>query len=77
MSNMGAGLSDAERERLMAAASTVKPEGTVADTGAIFDAIASDPAAASGPKVAVGYCMGARVSLAMAAAMADDFVAAA
>jgi carboxymethylenebutenolidase len=77
MSNMGAGLSDAQREKLMAAASTVKPEGTVADTRAIFDVIASDPAAAAGPKVAVGYCMGARVSLGAAAAMADDFVAAA
>jgi carboxymethylenebutenolidase len=77
MSNMGAGLSDPQREKLMAAASTVKPEGTVADTRAIFDAIASDPAAAAGPKVAVGYCMGARVSLGAAAAMADDFVAAA
>jgi len=77
MSNMAAGLADAERERLMAAASSVRSEGTVADTRAIFDAIASDPAAAPGPKVAVGYCMGARLSLGAAAAMADDFVAAA
>lgn len=77
MRNMGSGLGDAEREKLMAAASSVRPEGAASDTRAIFDAIADDPAAAAGPKVAVGYCMGARVSLGVAAAMADDFVAAA
>ena len=77
MKNMASGLSDADREKMMAAASSVRPEGAASDTRAIFDAIADDPAAATGPKVAVGYCMGARVSLGIAASMADDFVAAA
>ena len=49
----------------------------VADTEAIFDAIADDPAAAGGPKVCVGYCMGARMALHAAAALPDEFVAAA
>jgi len=65
------------RDKLMAAASSVKPAGFVADTKALFEAIAADPAAAKGPKVAVGYCMGARVSLGVASALADDFAAAA
>jgi carboxymethylenebutenolidase len=65
------------RERLMSIVSGVKPDAVVADTQAIFDAIADDPAAASGPKVCVGYCMGARMALHAAAAMPDEFVAAA
>lgn len=66
-----------QREKMLAAASSVTPENFTSDTKAVLDAIASDPAAASGPKVAVGYCMGARVSLGIAAAMPDDIVAAA
>src|SRR5690349_5229016 len=59
---------EAERERMMKVASTVKPERVVADTKALLAAVAADPAAAPGPKVCVGYCMGARMSLHMAAA---------
>ena len=65
------------RERLMRIVSSVRPEMVVTDTEAIFAAIADDPAAASGPKVCVGYCMGARFALHVAAALPDDFVAAA
>jgi len=65
------------RERLMAIVRGVDPDAVVADTQAIFDAIADDPAAAGGPKVCVGYCMGARMALHAAAAMPDEFVAAA
>jgi carboxymethylenebutenolidase len=65
------------RERLMRIVSSVRPEMVVADTEAIFAAIADDPAAAPGPKVCVGYCMGARFALHVAAALPDDFVAAA
>jgi carboxymethylenebutenolidase len=65
------------RERLMAVVRSVQPAGVIADTQAIFDAIADDPAAASGPKVCVGYCMGARMALHAAAAMPDEFAAAA
>jgi len=68
---------DAYRARLMSIIGSVKADAVVADTEAIFDVIASDPAAADGPKVCVGYCMGARMALHAAAAMADEFVAAA
>ena len=65
------------RDRLMSVVGSVKPDAVIADTRAIFEAIADDPAAASGPKVCVGYCMGARLALHAAAAMHDEFVAAA
>lgn len=77
MKNMATGMSDSERDKMMAAASSVKPAGVVADTRAMFETIASDPVAAPGAKVAVGYCLGASVSLGVAADMAGDFVAAA
>ena len=64
-------------QRLMKVAGSVTPENVEADVKAVFAAIASDPAAASGPKVCVGYCMGARLSLHVASALADEFVAAA
>lgn len=65
------------RARLMEIVSRVRPEMVVADTEAIFAAIADDPAASPGPKVCVGYCMGARFALHVAAALPDEFVAAA
>jgi carboxymethylenebutenolidase len=68
---------EAYRERLMRVVSSVRPDAVLADTAAIFDALADDPAAADGPKVCVGYCMGARLALHSAAAMPDQFVAAA
>ncbi len=66
-----------ERKRMMQVVQSVAPDQVVADTKAVLEAIASDPAAAHGPKVCVGYCMGARLSLHTAAALPDDFVAAA
>lgn len=69
--------SDDERKKMMEVVSSVTPERAVADTKAALDAVASDPAAGRGPKVCVGYCMGARISLRVASAMADDFAAAA
>src|ERR1700749_121138 len=68
---------EAYRARLMSIVGSVKPDAVVADTEAIFDAIADDPAAAGGPRVCVGYCMGARLALHAAAALPDEFVAAA
>ena len=68
---------EAERERMMKVASTVKPEKVVEDTKAVFAAVASDPAASPGPKVCVGYCLGARMALHAASALPDEFVAAA
>jgi carboxymethylenebutenolidase len=55
----------------------LKPQMVAADTQALLAAIANDPAAAAGPKVCVGYCMGARMALHVAAALPDEFVAAA
>lgn len=63
--------------RLMEVVGQVTPQRARADTEAIFAAIESDPVAASGSKVCVGYCMGARVALRVASALADEFVAAA
>jgi carboxymethylenebutenolidase len=71
------GMSGAEAKRMMSVAASVTPDKVVADTQAIFAEIASDPAARRGAKVCVGYCMGARVALHIASALADDFVAAA
>lgn len=68
---------DSYRQELMRVVGSVKPDAVMADTRAIFAAIAADPAAGSGPKVCVGYCMGARMALRAAAAMPDQFVAAA
>jgi carboxymethylenebutenolidase len=66
------------RARFMSTIASVKPDAVVADTEAVLSEIASDPAAATdAPKVCVGYCMGARMSLHLAATMPDQIVAAA
>src|SRR5487761_764760 len=71
------GMRGPEAEKMMRAAGSVTPENATADTKAVLEAIASDPAASRGPKVCVGYCLGARVSLHIASALSDEFVAAA
>jgi len=71
------GLQGPEAERMMTAVRSVTPEHVAADTRAMLAAIASDPEARPGPKVCVGYCLGARVSLHAASALASEFVAAA
>jgi carboxymethylenebutenolidase len=71
------GMGGAEAKRMMSVTASVTPEKVVADTRAIFAEIASDPAAGRGAKVCVGYCIGARLALRIASALADDFVAAA
>ena len=65
------------RERLMSIVRSIKPQMVRSDTETILEHIADDPAAAPGPKVCVGYCMGARLALHVAAALSDQFVAAA
>jgi carboxymethylenebutenolidase len=77
MSKFGPEMTGPEADRLRAAALAMSPDGVLADTQALLSAIADDPAAAPGPRVAVGYCMGARVSLHVAAELADVFAAAA
>ena len=71
------GMGGAEAKRMMSVAASVTPDKVVADTQAILAEIATDPAAGSGAKVCVGYCLGARVALHIASALAGDFVAAA
>jgi carboxymethylenebutenolidase len=71
------GMDSPEGRRMMEVVQTVTPERAEADTRAVLAAIGSDPAAAPGPKVCVGYCMGARLALHAAAALADEVVAAA
>lgn len=69
---------ETERERMMEAVMSVTPELAEADTRALLAALEDEPAAAdAGPKVCVGYCMGARLALHAASAMAGEFVAAA
>jgi carboxymethylenebutenolidase len=70
-----AGFKGPVAERMMATIASVKPAMVVADTKAVLAAIDSDPAARSGAKVCVGYCMGARLALHVASALADEFVA--
>ncbi|HET9781778.1 MAG TPA: dienelactone hydrolase family protein [Candidatus Dormibacteraeota bacterium] len=69
--------SDEERQRMMKIVSTVTPENVVADTRAVIAEVSKDSAASRGPMVCVGYCMGARVALHIAASLPEDFVAAA
>jgi carboxymethylenebutenolidase len=71
------GFKGPEAERMMKAATGVTPQNVLADTKAILAAIATDRAASSGPKVCVGYCLGARVALHIASALAAEFAAAA
>jgi carboxymethylenebutenolidase len=70
-------MSGEEGKRLVAAASTATPERAMTDTKAMLDEIARDPAVRRGAKVCVGYCMGARVALRAASALADEIVGAA
>jgi carboxymethylenebutenolidase len=71
------GFGGPEAERMMSLVRSLTPEKVVSDTEALLQAIAADPAARPGPKVCVGYCMGARFALHAAAALSDQFVAAA
>ena len=57
--------------------SSLDPKMVLADTEALFEAIVGESAAARGAKVCVGYCMGARFALHLAAARPEDVVAAA
>jgi carboxymethylenebutenolidase len=66
-----------DMERLMDMVSKLTPELVQSDTEALILKLGSDPAAFRGPMVCVGYCMGARHALHSAAALADNFVAAA
>lgn len=67
---------DEGRERMMSLVRGIDADAVVADTDAVLGTIASDPAASDGPKVAVGYCMGARLALHAAASKPDEIVAA-
>ena len=71
------GATNPDADRARSVMSQVNHGRVIEDTKAVFAAIASDSAASKGPKVTVGYCMGARMALHAAAAMPDDFVAAA
>jgi carboxymethylenebutenolidase len=71
------GMAGPEAKRMMSVATSVTPDKVVADTKAIFASLSFDSAANRGPKVCVGYCMGARIALHVASALADEFVAAA
>lgn len=59
------------RERIFELVRGLTPEKIEADTEAALGAVADDPAASAGPKVCVGYCMGAKFALHIAAARGD------
>jgi carboxymethylenebutenolidase len=72
-----AGMDSPAGRRMMEAVTSVTPERGEADTRAALAAVESDAAAGAGARVCVGYCMGGRHALHAAAALADEFVAAA
>ena len=67
---------DPERQKLMQVISSVTPDRADEDVEAILAVIKDDPAADTSRLVTVGYCMGARISLHVAASR-DDVAAAA
>ena len=69
-------MEEAGDERIFGLVRSLTPDMVLTDTESALEAIASDTAASSGPKVCVGYCMGAKFALYLAAAR-DDVVAAA
>lgn len=71
------GMDSPEGRRMMAIVREVTPARVTADTAALLQVAAGDPAARIGPKGCVGYCLGARVALAVAAALPHEFAAAA
>ena len=71
------GMAGPAAERLMAVVRSVTPDAVIADTEAVLAAIDPDPMASQGPKVCVGYCMGGRLALDAASALAGQVVAAA
>jgi carboxymethylenebutenolidase len=77
VSLMGGNPDPATRDKMMQAARSVSPDKAMDDTKAALKEISADPAAARGQLVCVGYCMGARMALRAASAMADDVAAAA
>jgi carboxymethylenebutenolidase len=64
-----------ERARLFALMNAVSPEQVVADTGAWLTALDGQPAVDARRVGVVGYCMGGRMALFVAAAHADRVVA--
>ena len=73
---MSAGMDSAEGKRFREIVSSVTPGKVERDTQAILDSIRDDPAADTSSLVCVGYCMGARLALHIAATR-DDMRAAA
>lgn len=69
-------MEEAGDERIFSLVRSLTPEMVLADTDAALQAVADDPAASDGPKACVGYCMGAKFALYLAAAR-DDVAAAA
>ena len=64
-----------EWRRLQSATATVTPDRAVDDTRELLNVTSADPAARAGARVCVGYCMGARMALHLAAEMGDQVVA--
>src|SRR5829696_2306761 len=64
------------REAIFELVRGLTPEKIEADTEAALGAVADDPAASAGAKVCVGYCMGAKFALHIAAARGDVAAAA-
>jgi carboxymethylenebutenolidase len=61
-----------ERERMMVQRRSLTDEMVIEDTGALLDFLHTQPVR-RGPKGAIGYCMGGRHALCVAASYPDDF----
>lgn len=75
MAGIGQGPGSAEFERLMAAVGSLEDDKVLADTAALLDVAATDPVAGVGAKAAMGFCVGARLTLRLLAADPDGFAA--
>jgi carboxymethylenebutenolidase len=64
-----------EAERMQQAMAAATPDAVVGDIRSLLTALAQDPAVRPGPAVCVGYCMGARLALHVAAELPETFVA--
>jgi carboxymethylenebutenolidase len=65
-------LSAEERERMMVQRRALTDEMVIEDAGALLDFLRTQPIT-PGPKGSIGYCMGGRHALCVAAAYPDDF----
>ena len=70
-------LPEADRQRVVAPLANLSDSMVVADTGALLTFLGTEPDAKRGPMGSIGYCMGGRHVMSVAAAYPDRFKASA